>query len=88
MGLITGLLTLPLDPVRGTMRIAEVIERQAQQEASSDESSVLAALAELEDARQLGELSEDEVQEAENMLLEQLITMHGLDGREGDGELG
>jgi hypothetical protein len=88
MGLITGLVTLPLAPVRATMWVAELVERQAEQDASSDESAVLAALAELEDARQLGELSGEEAEEAENALLEHLIAIHGLVGPENDGELG
>jgi hypothetical protein len=70
------------------MWIAELVERQAEQEASSDESALLAELAELEDARRLGELSDVEVEEAENALLEHLIAMRGFDGGDFDGELG
>jgi hypothetical protein len=90
MGLIAGLLTLPLAPIRATMWVAELVERQAEQEASVDESEILAALAALGDARRLGELSDEEIELAENDLLESLMAMRGLDvdGRYGDGELG
>jgi hypothetical protein len=79
MGLITGILTLPLAPVRGTMWIAEVIRQQAENE-MADDSELRHALFELEAMRESGELSEEEVQEAEDALLEQLIAR----GRMGD----
>ena len=48
MGLITGLLTLPLAPVRGTVWIAERLEEQAEE--LYDESAIRAQLMELEAA--------------------------------------
>ena len=53
MGLITGLLTLPLAPVRGTAWLAERIQEQAEAELY-DESSIRAGLMELEEAREAG----------------------------------
>jgi len=47
MGLFTGLFTLPLAPVRGTVWIAERALEQAQREAS-DEGAVRRRLLELE----------------------------------------
>jgi Gas vesicle protein G len=85
MGLITGLLTLPLAPVRGTMRVAGLLERQAQNELN-DESDVRAGLAELETAREEGWYSEAEIQEAEDALLERLIALRGLGEQETDGQ--
>lgn len=84
MGLITGLLTLPLAPVRGTMWLAEVLQAQAENE-MDEESALQGALAELELAREQGELSEEEVEEAENQLLDRLIAMRGVGGQEGYG---
>ena len=85
MGLITGLLTLPLAPVRGTMWIAERLEEQARNELY-DESAIRAGLVALEEARESGELDEDEIDEAENELLERLMAARGL-GEEFHGEL-
>lgn len=84
MGLITGLLTLPLAPVRGTVWLAERIQEQAEEELY-DESAIRNALLELEAARQAGELDEQEVAAAEDALIERLMTMRGLAGEEGHG---
>ena len=60
MGLITGLLTLPLAPVRGTVWVAERIAEQAAAEAY-DESAIRAGLIELDEARAAGTLAEARV---------------------------
>ena len=87
MGLITGLLTLPLAPVRGTVWIAEQIMEQAQQE-MNDEESLRVALVELDELRESGAHDEAEIDEAENELIERLMTLRGY-GREAtpDGSL-
>jgi len=87
MGLITGLLTLPLAPVRGTAWLAERIQEQAENELY-DESAIRTGLLELEEARESGELSEEEIDEAENELLERLIAIRGIAVEEmhGPGE--
>ena len=51
MGLITGLLTLPLAPVRGTVWLAERIQEAAEEELY-DDSSIRAELLELEALRE------------------------------------
>jgi gas vesicle protein GvpG len=76
MGLITGLLTLPLAPVRGTVWIAERILEQAEAE-MDDEGVIVARLMEIDEARQAGEISEQEAAEAEDILLERLIAIRG-----------
>ena len=72
MGLITGLLTLPLAPVRGTMWIAEQILEQAEAE-FYDDGVIHAQLMEIQAAREAGEIDEQTAAEAEDMLLERLI---------------
>jgi Gas vesicle protein G len=72
MGLISGLLTLPLAPLRGTLRVADMLEKQAENELY-DESAILASLAELETAREAGEIDEEEAEQAENELVEWLF---------------
>ena len=74
MGLITGLLTLPLAPIRGTIWIAERIQEQAEGELY-DESAIQAGLLELEALRDTGEIDEDELREAEDALIERLIAL-------------
>lgn len=76
MGLITGLLTLPLAPVRGTVWLAERIQEQAELELN-DEEALRQQLAELEAARELGEHDDAELDAAEDELLARLITIRG-----------
>ena len=78
MGLITGLLTLPLAPVRGTMWIAEVIQAEAENY-DLDETEILSSLDELETARRTGEFSEEEIEEAEDVLVERLMAIRGAE---------
>jgi gas vesicle protein GvpG len=86
MGLITGLLTLPLAPVRGTVWLAERIQEQAENELY-DESAIRAGLLELDHARQSGEFDERELAEAEDTLIERLMAIRGLTGEESDGQV-
>ena len=72
MGLITGLLTLPLAPIRGTVWIAEQIQAQAEAE-YYDDGVIQAQLMEIQAAREAGEIDEDTVAEAEDILVERLI---------------
>lgn len=86
MGLITGLLTLPLAPVRGTIWLAERIQEQAEAELY-DESAITASLQELDALRETGELDEAEIAEAEDALIERLMASRGYLSEEGDGQL-
>ena len=80
MGLISGLLTLPLTPVRGTVWLAERIQEQAERE-YYDESAIRAGLLEIEEARADGEVDEHELDEVEDALIERLLEIRGLAGR-------
>jgi Gas vesicle protein G len=71
MGLLTGLLTLPLAPVRGTVWIAEQLATEAERELR-DETSVRRRLAEVERQFELGALTVEEYEAIEDDLLEQL----------------
>jgi hypothetical protein len=86
MGLITGLLTLPLAPMRGTVWIAERIHEQAE-EGMNDETAIRTGLIELEAAREAGDLSDEEIDAAENELLERLIASRGLMQEDWDGAI-
>jgi len=76
MGLISGLLTLPLAPIRGTVWIAERIYEQAEAELN-DEGTIQAQLMEIQAAREAGEIDEATAAEAEDILLERLIAARG-----------
>ena len=71
MGLLTGLLLLPLAPVRGTVWIAEQLVAEAERELD-DERVVRRLLLEAEAALERGELSEAEYDRIEDELLERL----------------
>jgi hypothetical protein len=86
MGLISGLLTLPLAPVRGTVWLAERLQEQAESELY-DESAIRAGLRELDEARATDAFSEEEIADAENALLERLMVMRGFDSKESHGGL-
>ena len=83
MGLITGLLTLPLAPVRGTVWLAEQLLEEAERE-MNDESAIRNALIELDDARASGELDEATANAAEDELIERLMAIRGY-GQEANG---
>jgi hypothetical protein len=86
VGLITGLLTLPLAPVRGTVWLAQILQEEAERQLQLDEPAILAALQELEVAREAGDFTEEEIEEAENELVDQLMALRGVSGQESYGQ--
>ena len=74
MGLFTALVTLPLAPVRGTVWIAQKLQEQAELELY-DESGIEAALFELQAARESGAYEEEEIEQAEDALIERLMEL-------------
>jgi hypothetical protein len=71
MGLITGLVTLPLAPVRGVAWIAEKVAEQAEAELY-DEASITRELAALDEAHAHGELGTEEYEAYADELLDRL----------------
>jgi len=71
VGLVTGLLTLPLAPVRGTVWIAEQLAAQAEREMLSDRA-LRRQLVEAERAFDAGELTLQEYETIEDELLERI----------------
>ncbi|TMM08735.1 MAG: gas vesicle protein [Actinobacteria bacterium] len=71
MGIFTGLLLLPLAPLRGTIWIAERLAEYAERELD-DEATVRRLLAEAEIDLERGELTEEEFAHIEDELLERL----------------
>ena len=72
MGLITGILGLPLAPLRGTVGIAEQIRQQAEEE-FYDPARIRAQLEQIAQQRAEGELTDDEATAWEDELVERLM---------------
>jgi Gas vesicle protein G len=71
MGLVTGLLTLPLAPVRGVVWVAERVYEQAERQ-SDDSALIRRRLMEVQAAREAGTMSEAEAAEQEAVLFQRL----------------
>ncbi len=71
MGLFTGLLTLPLAPVRGVVWVAEQLVEESERRLY-DEGSIRAELLDLELQVADGELGPEEARARENELLDRL----------------
>lgn len=71
MGFLTGLILLPLAPLRGTIWLAEKLAEVAERELD-DEATVRRLLVEAEIAFESGELTEAEYELVEDELLERL----------------
>jgi polyhydroxyalkanoate synthesis regulator phasin len=82
VGLITGILGLPLAPLRGTVWIADQIRQQAEDELY-DPATIRSQLEEVDRARAAGELSDEEATELEDELVERLMVARSRPHREG-----
>jgi hypothetical protein len=71
MGLISGLLTLPLAPVRGVTWVAEKVAEEAELE-MYDEQRILRELADLESAKDEGLIAQDTFDRGVDELLARL----------------
>ena len=71
MGLFTGLLTLPLAPVRGVVWVADQLVAEAERELY-DEGRIRAALIQLELEAEEGTVGQAELEAREDALLERL----------------
>jgi len=72
MGLFTGLLTLPLAPVRGTIWVAEQVLDEAERQ-FYDPAVIRRQLEQVDEMRRRGEISEDEAERMEDDLVERLM---------------
>ena len=71
MGLFTGLLTLPLAPVRGTMWVAERLLEEVERELD-DPRAIAAQLDDAEARFERGEISAEEYELIEDALMRRL----------------
>jgi cytochrome c-type biogenesis protein CcmH/NrfG len=72
MGLVTGLLTLPLAPVRGTAWIADKVLEQAERE-YYDPGTIRRQLEEVDELRTNGTISDEDAEEIEDELVARLL---------------
>jgi Gas vesicle protein G len=79
MGLVTGLLTLPLAPVRGTVWIAEQLMAEAQRELDNPER-LRRQLEEVQVAHELGEIDLAEYEQVEEQILARLVALEEQPG--------
>lgn len=84
MGLLTGLLTLPLAPVRGTIAVADQVLQQAEDH-YYDPARIRAELEHVARLRESGELSDDDATSWEDELIERLMVgnQRAREGRHG-----
>jgi cytochrome c-type biogenesis protein CcmI len=72
MGLITGLLTWPLAPVRGVAWIAEQVRQEAERQ-WTDPAALQDALADVQARREAGLIDDAEADRLEDELIERLL---------------
>jgi Gas vesicle protein G len=72
MGLITGLLTLPLAPVRGVAWIAEQVREEAERQ-WMDPAALQEALDDVQARREAGLIDDAEADRLEEELIERLL---------------
>jgi hypothetical protein len=83
MGLITGLLTLPVAPLRGVVAVAEQIRQRAEDDYYNP-ATIRAEMDEVDALRAAGELTEEEAMAWEDQLIERLMIGRQI-GRERHG---
>ena len=81
MGLISGILGLPVAPLRGVVAAAEQIRRQAEEE-FYDPVTIRQQLENVERLREEGVLTDDEAVMWEDELVERLLVARDRPGRE------
>lgn len=72
MGLIAGLLTLPLAPVRGTIWVAEQVQEEAERQ-YYDPARIRRELEQVDELRQTGEITDEDAEQLEDALVERLM---------------
>jgi gas vesicle protein GvpG len=79
VGIVTGLLTLPLAPVRGVAWVAEQLAAEAERQLHGDAETLRRELSELQRERAFGQIDDDEYTERETALLARLSALRRRD---------
>lgn len=72
MGILSGLLGLPLAPVKGTVWVAEKVQQEAERQ-YYDPQRIRRELDEIEQLRSAGEMDPDEAELREEELIQRLM---------------
>lgn len=72
MGLMTGLLTLPLAPLRGVVAVAELVRGEAERQ-YFDPAAIRRALDDIDRRRAEGTLSDEDAAVMEEQLMSRLV---------------
>jgi hypothetical protein len=72
VGLVSGLLMLPLLPVRGVIRLADELQHEAYRQ-WSDPAAIQAQLAEIEESVAAGELAPEDAEPLQDELVSRLL---------------
>jgi hypothetical protein len=80
MGLLTGILGLPLAPARGVVAVADQILRQAEEQ-YYDPDRIRQQLEQIERSRAAGEISDEDAAEWEDILALRLVEGQRRDRR-------
>ncbi|WP_030452767.1 gas vesicle protein GvpG [Herbidospora cretacea] len=76
MGLFTSILELPLAPVKGVIRLGELLRDEAERK-MRDPTVARRELEQIEEAQAAGELTEEEASEAMNAVLQRMMPPEG-----------
>lgn len=79
MGILSGLLTLPLAPIRWTVWVAEQVRDEAERE-YYDPAVIRRQLDQIAEARREGTVDEQDADAAERELVRRLIRSHKNEG--------
>ena len=71
MGLLSFIVTLPLQPVKGVISLAELIQRQVEEEMHNP-AAIRRALEELDEARTAGKITAEEEEQAQQALIDRM----------------
>ncbi|MFC0449140.1 gas vesicle protein GvpG [Rhodococcus jostii] len=71
MGLLSFIVTLPLQPVKGVISLAELIQRQVEEEMHNP-AAIRRGLEELEEARARGDITAEEEEQAQQALIDRM----------------
>ena len=71
MGLLSFIVTLPLQPVKGVISLAELIQKQVEEEMHNP-AAIRRALEELEEARARGDITAEEEEQAQQALIDRM----------------
>jgi len=84
MGILSAIVLSPFAPIRGVIALGEILQRQAEEELHSP-ANTRRQLEELQEARERGEISADEEEEAQERILQTRLASKAPSTAEPEG---